>query len=172
MPPCHPTLGHFKKFKLASKMATKKYISYEFGHYHVLQSAKCIIYAYSSPLNAIEGINVTLEHFVKIKMTSKMADSRFYDGNTIFFQICIIFCFLEGSYHHFSENGWYNVPFWTFENEISRIIYSLFRGRQNIFIIYITKFVVKCATKILKIGWQIKMLCPKIFLNREFSIEK
>ena len=36
----------------------------------------------------------------------------------------------------------------TSENEISMIIYSLFRGRQKIFtIIFRTKFVVKCATK-------------------------
>ena len=45
-----------------------------------------------------------------------------------------------------------NVLFLTSENTISRIIYSLFRERQTIFIIiFRTKFVVKCATKILKI---------------------
>ena len=31
-----------------------------------------------------------------------------------------------------------------------------------------SKFVVKCAAKILKIGYQINILCPKIFLNRNF----
>ena len=41
----------------------------------------------------------------------------------------------------------------TSENDISRIIYSLFKGRQNIFLtLSSTKFVLKCATKILKIG--------------------
>ena len=46
-----------------------------------------------------------------------------------------------------------NVLFLTAENEILRIIYSLFRDRQNIFIkIFSTKFVIKLATKILKIG--------------------
>ena len=65
-----------------------------------------------------------------------------------------------------------NVLFLTSENAISRIIYSLFRGKQNIFsTIFSTKFVVKYPTKILKIGWQIQKLCPKTFLNREFSIE-
>ena len=39
------------------------------------------------------------------------------------------------------------------ENEFSEIIYSFFRGRQNIFlIIFSTEFVVICAAKILKIG--------------------
>ena len=41
-----------------------------------------------------------------------------------------------------------NVLFLTSDNEFSGIIYSLFRGRQNIFLtIFSTKFVVKCATK-------------------------
>ena len=43
--------------------------------------------------------------------------------------------------------------FLTSENEISWIIYSLFSGRQNIFLtIFSAKFAVKCATKKLKIG--------------------
>ena len=38
------------------------------------------------------------------------------------------------------------------DNEFSGIIYSLFRGRQNIFLtIFSTKFVIKCATEILKV---------------------
>ena len=46
-----------------------------------------------------------------------------------------------------------NVLFLTFENEISGIIYRLFRDGQNIFLtIFNTKFVVKCATKKLKIS--------------------
>ena len=66
-----------------------------------------------------------------------------------------------------------NVLFLTSDNEFSGIIYSLFRGRQTIFLtIFSTKFVVKCATKIFKIGSQKQKLCPKIFLNREFSTEK
>ena len=49
----------------------------------------------SSPINAIEDVYVTLGHFVKIKMASKMADVRF-----IMEMLCIISCFFEGS-----ENG-------------------------------------------------------------------
>ena len=66
-----------------------------------------------------------------------------------------------------------NVLFLMSDNEFSGIIYSLFGGSQNIFLtIFSTKFVVKCATKILKIGSQKQKLCQKIFLNKEFSIEK
>ena len=61
---------------------------------------------------------------------------------------------------------------WPSEKVISGIIYSLLKVMQNIFLtIFSTKFVVKCATKNLKIDWQIKKLCPKTFLNRKFSIE-
>ena len=36
----------------------------------------------------------------------------------------------------------------------------LFGGRQNIFLpISRSKFVIKCASKVLKIGWQLRMLC-------------
>ena len=46
-----------------------------------------------------------------------------------------------------------NVLFVRSDNEFSRDIYSLFRGRQNIFLtLFRTKFVIKCAIKILKIG--------------------
>ena len=46
-----------------------------------------------------------------------------------------------------------NVLFLTFDNEFLGVICSFFRGRQNIFLsIFSTKFVVKCATKVLKIG--------------------
>ena len=39
------------------------------------------------------------------------------------------------------------------DNEFSGISYSSFSGRQNIFLtIFSTKFVVKCETKIMKIG--------------------
>ena len=66
-----------------------------------------------------------------------------------------------------------NVLYLTFDNEFSGIMYSLFGGRQNIFLtIFSTKFVVKCAAKILKIGWQIKILCPKLFLNRDFALAR
>ena len=65
-----------------------------------------------------------------------------------------------------------NVLFLTSDNEFSGIIYSLFRGRLNIFLtIFSTKFVVKCATKILKIGWQKQVMSKNIF-EQEFSIEK
>ena len=50
-------------------------------------------------------------------------------------------------------NFYSNVLFLTSNNEFSGIIYSLFRGRQNIFLtIFSTKFVVKCAITNLKIG--------------------
>ena len=66
-----------------------------------------------------------------------------------------------------------NVLFLTSDNEFSGIIYSLFKGRQNIFqTIFSNKFVIQCATRSWKIGWQKQKLCPQIFLNREFSIEK
>ena len=64
------------------------------------------------------------------------------------------------------------VLFLNSENKVLGIIYILFRGRQIIFLIFTIKFVVKCATKILKINWQIKKLPSKIFLNKEFSTEK
>ena len=45
------------------------------------------------------------------------------------------------------------VFFWTSENEFLGIIYSLLRGRQNIFLTIVSfKFVVKYATQILKIS--------------------
>ena len=45
-----------------------------------------------------------------------------------------------------------NVLFLTSENEISGLIYSLFRGRQNIFLPIVRSKVVKCAANILKVG--------------------
>ena len=57
-----------------------------------------------------------------------------------------------------------NVLFLTSDNEFSGIIYSLCRGRQNIFLrIFSTKFVVKCTTKILRLGRQKQKVRPKIF---------
>ena len=51
-----------------------------------------------------------------------------------------------------------NVLFLTSDNELSRIMYRLFGGRQNIFLtIFCTKCVVKCVAKILKIGKEIKI---------------
>ena len=46
-----------------------------------------------------------------------------------------------------------NLLFLTFDNEFSGIMYSLFGGRQNNFlIIFGTKFVLKCPAKILRIS--------------------
>ena len=63
----------------------------------------------SSPVNAIEDVYGTLGHFGKIKVTSKMVDSRFImEMPYFFFQICIVFFFLffffifEGSDPHLS----------------------------------------------------------------------
>ena len=48
----------------------------------------------SSPVNALEDDYGTLGHFVKIKVASKMVDSRFIMEMPYFcFQICIIFFF-------------------------------------------------------------------------------
>ena len=59
------------------------------------------------------------------------------------------------------------------KNEFPEIIYAFFGGRQNIFsTIFGTKFVVICAAKILKIGKQIKNLCPKLILNRDFALAR
>ena len=44
----------------------------------------------SSLVNAIEDVYGTLGHFVKIKVASKMVDSRFIMEMPYFFQICII----------------------------------------------------------------------------------
>ena len=44
-----------------------------------------------------------------------------------------------------------NVLFLTFDNEFLGIIYSLFGGRQNIFLTMFSTKLVKCAAKILKI---------------------
>ena len=66
-----------------------------------------------------------------------------------------------------------NVLFLNFDNEFFGIMYSLFGGRQNIFLtIFITKFVVKCAANILKIGEQMKILCPKLILNSDFALAR
>ena len=73
-----------------------KYISCDFGLHQVLQSAKYIIYA---PINAIEDVYVTLGHFVKIKMASKMADSRFMMEMSYFSRFAVDLDL------HFSDNG-------------------------------------------------------------------
>ena len=46
-----------------------------------------------------------------------------------------------------------NVLFLTVDNEFSGIMYSLFGGRQNIFLtIFSNKFVIKCSAVVLKSG--------------------
>ena len=60
--------------------------------------------------------------------------------------------------------------FSTSANTNPQIIYSLFRGKQHIYLSIVrSKYVVKCISKILKIGRQIQKLCPKIILNKVFS---
>ena len=61
--------------------------------YYNLQNASFM--HISSPINAIEDVYVTLGHFIKIKMASKMADSWFIMEMPYCFQICIIFVFLK-----------------------------------------------------------------------------
>ena len=48
-----------------------------------------------SPINAIEDFYVTLGHFVKIKMVSKMADSRFIMEMPYFSRFALFFAFLK-----------------------------------------------------------------------------
>ena len=74
----------------------------------------------------------------------------------------ILYSLFGGRHNNFPSNQCFvsiiiNVLFLTVDNEFSGILYSLFGGRQNIFLtIFSTKFVLKCAAKILKIGLQIK----------------
>ena len=66
----------------------------------------------SLAVNAIEDVYFTLGHFVK----NKMADSRFNMEMPYFFRFALFVCFFEGSYPHFSENGWYKVHICHFFN--------------------------------------------------------
>ena len=59
------------------------------------------------------------------------------------------------------------------ENEFPEIIYAFFGVRQNSSVtIFDTKFIVICAAKNLKIGQQIKILSPKLILNRDFALAR
>ena len=49
----------------------------------------------SSPINAIDDVYVTLGHFVKIKMASKMVDSRFIMEMPYFSRFEILIAFLK-----------------------------------------------------------------------------
>ena len=60
---------------MASKMATKNSLTMNLAMFYNLQNASFM--HISSPINTIDDFYVTLGHFVKIKMASKMADSRF-----------------------------------------------------------------------------------------------
>ena len=69
----------------------------------------------SSPVNAIEDNYVTLGYFVKSKMASKMANSRFILEMPYFSRFAFFFFFFfEGPDIHFSENGWCQYKFVTF----------------------------------------------------------
>ena len=61
----------------------------------------------SSPVNATEDVYGTLGHFGKIKVTSKMVDSRFIMEMPYFFPdlhcfFCFVFFIFEGSDPHLS----------------------------------------------------------------------
>ena len=63
-----------------------------------------------------------------------------------------------------------NVLILALENEFSEIIYIEFGGRQTIFsTVFGTKFVVLCA---IKIGYQIKKICSKLILTRDFALAR
>ena len=69
----------------------------------------------SSPVNAIEDNYVTLGYFVKSKMATKMANSRFILEMPYFSRFAFFFFFFfEGPDIHFSENGWCQYKFVTF----------------------------------------------------------
>ena len=57
----------------------------------------------SSPVTAIENVYVTLGHFVKIKVASKMADSRVIMEMPYFPELHYFLQFFEGSDLHLSE---------------------------------------------------------------------
>ena len=87
------TLGHYKKFKLSSEMATKN-TSVANLAITIFTIWKCLINAHFitySCINATEEVNVTLGHLCSIEKTSKIADSRFIMWLPYFFQICINF---------------------------------------------------------------------------------
>ena len=72
--------------------------------FYNLQNASLI--HISSPINAIEDDNVTLGHFVKIKMASKMAESRVIMEIPYFSRFALFFFYIfEGLDLHLSENG-------------------------------------------------------------------
>ena len=47
----------------------------------------------SSPINAIEDVYVTLRNFLEIKVSSKMADSRFFMEMSHVFRFALCFAF-------------------------------------------------------------------------------
>ena len=111
---------------------------------------------------------------VKICQDGMLEDTNSLDGahmvinNLLIYLVFYCQCFQT---HNQGTVVVINVLFLTSENEISGIIYSLFRGRQNIFLtIFSIKLDVKCATKILKISLQIQKLCPQVFLNTFFFL--
>ena len=70
-------------------------------------------------------------------------------------------------------NPYPNVLFLTFDNEFSGIMYSLFGGRQTMFLtMFSNKFVVKCVAKKFKNRLTNKDFMPKINFEYGFCIGK
>ena len=91
MPPCHP--GHFKKSNVASKMATKNMPVTNLAITMFYNPQNALFMHISSPVNAIEDDYVTLGYFVKSKMASKMANSRFILEMPYFSRFALFFAF-------------------------------------------------------------------------------
>ena len=109
---------------------------------------------------------------VKICQDGMLEDTNSLDGaHMVINNLLIYLVFYCQCFQTHNQGTVINVLFLTSENEILGIIYSLFRGRQNIFLtIFSIKLDVKCATKFLKIGWQIytKVMSISIFEHNFF----
>ena len=94
-------------------MATKNTLNTNLAitMFHNLQNASFM--HISSPVNAIEDVYGTLGHFVKIKVTSKMVDSRFVMEMPYFFSrfalllffFFLLFSFLKAQTFICQQNG-------------------------------------------------------------------
>ena len=68
----------------------------------------------SSPVNAIEDVYGTWGHFGKIKVTSKMVESRFVMEMPYFFpDFHYVFAFLKAQTFICQQNGWSKYKFVT-----------------------------------------------------------
>ena len=99
----HLSLFNIRSAKVASKMATKNTLDTNLAitMFYNLQNASFM--HISSPVNALEDDYGTLRHFVKIKVASRMVDSRFiiempyfFFSRFAFFFFFFFFCWIFG----------------------------------------------------------------------------